>query len=173
MLLLGLLACRHTPPHEPLDAVVVVELDSRERLLRTGEECRWEAEQLLVDGAAVWVEEPPDGEEWCLAGNERARTLDVVSQDGPFLSTILGEMDDEGRWTRRCVTWDLRTRAPASVYAWDERRAPRRLAEFAALPGRDPSLIGWTLDADAFLMRNGHVAFCATRGAEIREVLVK
>jgi hypothetical protein len=172
-LLLLLVACRHTPPHEPIAGTVVIELDARAALLRNGEECQWEAEQLRIDGAPVWAVEPPEGEDWCLAGDERARTVDIVSQDGPFLSTILGEMDASGAWTRRCVTWDLRTRAPATLLDWDERRAPRRLAELATAKLRDPSLAGWTLSPEAFLVRDGHVAFCAMRGTEIREVVVK
>lgn len=174
MLLLLALGCIHTPPHPPLPTPHRVELVRREESLPDGRACLWEAENVAWDGVAVWVAEPPEGDGWCEAPREAARMVDVLGQDGPFLSVHLRTFECcPERWDERWLTWDLRTGAAATLEAYDERLAARRWERALRQVERDPSLRGWVLDRDAFLVGDGHVSFVAVHGDQARLVRVK
>lgn len=179
-MLLLLAACVHTPPHDPVPGRWELHTERRERITPDGTWCSWEAENLSYDGRPVWTQEPPDlveghhNEDWCGTGGESARMMDVVAQDGPFLSTRVRTLaccpPEE---TVACVTWDLRTAAPARLPDFDEKRAASRWERLQRALAADPTLAGWTFAPDAFLVDGGHVRFCGVRGAEVREVRVK
>lgn len=179
-MILFLLACVHTPPHDAPAGAWKKEFVRREEMRRSGDYCAWEAESLTYGGAPVWSAEPPLGENWCGTPAEQSRMFDVVGQDGPFLSTRTTESGCcPDRSVTACVTWNLETKLPATLVEYDERRAEKRWAkakELAAGPGYS----GLTLSENSFVVApGGHVAFCAvpTAGArtpeDIREILVK
>jgi hypothetical protein len=175
-----LLGCVHTPPHDPPPGRWTVDTVRREQMTLDGTWCSWEAENLVYEHDAVWAATPPDEDggprtdTWCVDGGESARMVDVVAQDGPFLSTRLHE---EGCCPRRdettCTTWDLRTRGRAHLEDYDGRHAEWRWAKLQHLLAKDPDLVGWSFDRDAFLVRGGHVTFCGVKGGLVREVRVR
>lgn len=170
-MILLLLACAHPVALAPVPSDVGVERE-RAQTMR-GEECLWEAEDLTTGGAAVWATPRPEiDEEWCREGHEEARTVDIVDKSGPFLSTVLGVMEGD-RWTQRCVTWDLRRRAPATLEDLNAREAPAWWSEVGAKIAADPSLAGWTVSRDAWVLAPGGVAFCATRDGQVRQIPVR
>lgn len=170
MLLLALWGCVHTPPHPPLAGTPAVELVRLEQMTANGEYCSWEAENLVFEGRPIWSAASPDGEAWCVApGGERARWIDILGQDGPYLSATLHE------WgccpetsSQRCVTWDLRTGEPATLEQYDPKWAARRWEKVQA---KVPE--GWQVFPDAFAVGDGHVRFCAFRGEDVTLVPVK
>src|SRR4051812_10621443 len=83
--------CVHTPPHPPILGQWAVTTARREQMTRDGVYCAWEAESLSFADRPIWTADPPEGENWCHAAGEAARTVDVLAQDGPFLSTRLVE----------------------------------------------------------------------------------
>lgn len=177
MTLLLLLSCVHKPPSPgpplPWQRSVV----RRAEVSPDGLSCTWEAEELVTAGGTLWAVSPPDAlegthnEDWCVGGGEASRTFDVTGQRGPYLSTRLHEERCcPARETRLCVTWDLRTRAPASLGEVDPRDGARRWAEFAARAQTDPALAGWRFSPDEFLLVGDHLRFCGRRDGELREV---
>jgi hypothetical protein len=180
LVLVALLGCIHTRPHDPIDGAWRVDTRARRQLTWGGVFCAWEAEDLSFSGQPLWSAPPPDrvdgehNEEWCEDGGESGRMVDVTGQDGPFLSTRLREVGCcPERTTVRCVTWDLRTRVPTTLEAYDEKHAEWRRKKLDRIVTGDPSLAGWVIEPQAFLVRDGHVAFCAVKGDEVREVAVR
>lgn len=170
--LLPLAGCVHTAalpplPEDPVRATVRADV-----INHAGEECLWEAEELLYDGRAVWTAEPPWGENWCVKGGEVGRMVDLGERNGPFLSTVLTTLEDD-RWTTACVTWDLPAGRPATLEDYDEKHADKRWEQAVAAQGKDPSLTGWAMARDSFRIVGSHVAFCAIRGRDVRDVLVR
>jgi len=157
-----------------------VHTERRERLTHDGTWCSWEAENLSYEGRPVWAVEPPDvvdgehNDDWCTVGGEAARTIDVVAQDGPFLSTRVRTWSCcPPAETLACVTWDLRTAAPARLTDFDEKRAEGRWTRLQRLVAANPTLADYVFAPDAFLVDAGHVRFCGVRGGEAREIRVK
>lgn len=179
-MILLLLACVHTPPHDALAGTWKKEFVRREEMRHDGDYCAWEAESLTFDGAAIWSAEPPVGENWCGTPAEQSRAFDVVAQDGPFLSARTTEWGCcPDRSVAACVTWNLATKQPATLLEYDEHRAEKRWAQAQALAAA-PAYAGFTVSEDSFVLSpGGHVAFCAVprTGAhtpeDIREILVK
>lgn len=169
-MILALLACVKPAPLPTWSGQAEVRVERRDELARNGAPCLWEAEQLLANGAPVWTTARPDDELWCTTGSEVARIVDIRRGVGPYLSTVLATMDEQGRWTQRCVTWDLRTRAPLPLDAYDP--AAGEAWWDAARARARTEAPGWHLDRDAWLLRPDGVAFCAQRDGEIREVTV-
>lgn len=171
------LACTRTPPHDPVVGTWAVTPVARRELTWDGVYCAWESEDLTFEGMILSSAPPPDLEDgvlnegWCEVGGESARLVDVVGQDGPFLSTRVQHVDCcPERAEARCVTWDVRTRAQASLEAYDPRRAAVRRRKLDKLLAEDRGFDGWVIAPDAFLLFDGHVRFCATRGGEVREI---
>jgi hypothetical protein len=149
-----------------------VVLDRREAITPTGEQCLWEAERLAIGGEVSWPAEAPEGEAWCTTGFEVARTVDILGRDGPFVSTVVADVDASGAWTRRCITWDVRSGAPTTIDAWSFKLAPTLWAS-AADALASPAWVGWTTDRESFVLRGGHVSFCVARDGEMAEIPVR
>ena len=142
--------------------------------------CGWDAEQIVTAEGVLWSVTPPDlvdgahSDQWCEAGGERSRTLDVVSQRGPYLSTILNDQRCcPEQASHLCVTWDLRTRAPAALLDVEPRRAADLWARLQARIFLEPRLTDWRFSPDEFLLDNGGVRFCGRRDGAIHEVEVQ
>jgi hypothetical protein len=165
------LACVRTPPHTPFDGTWEKRVSYHEEH-RGDEYCVVEQEALLVDQVALWAASAPEPEQnWCRESGEHARWFDVAGQDGVFLSARVSERSaPPDRYTERCVTWNLDTRAEATLRDYDPERAAARLAEVSVKMRALGE--GWTLDEDAFLVSKGHVTFCVTRGGEVALVPV-
>ena len=163
-----------TPAHAPPPAKWEVTYARVEQMTRDGAYCAWEAESLIYDGKPLWTAEPPEDESFCKAPFEAARTVDVIGQDGPFLSVRLTEWGccpEEERRTR-CLTYDLRTGEPATVESYDPRHAGWRRKKLArVLQRRDGG--GWTVEPGAFVVGDGHLRVCAARGDEDIEVRIR
>lgn len=150
-----LLGCMHTPPSPPWPESVAVRVESREgRVGEEGRTCFWEEESLWVGGRRILGEAPPDAEDWCRAPTDHWRTIDIVGQDGRYIS-LLTE-DSEGR--RTCGTLDLATGAEATLTEYDAKLAARRARRAERLLAKHPAAAGF--QADRFLLRAGHVRFC-------------
>ncbi len=150
-----LLGCMHTRPSPPWPESVAVRLESRERAVgEEGRTCRWEEESLWAGGRRLVGESPPDAEDWCREPSDHWRTIDVVAQDGPYLS-LLTE-DSDGR--RTCGTLDLSTGSEIALSTYDEKLAARRARRAARLLAKHPAPAGF--DENRFLLREGHVRFC-------------
>lgn len=170
----GVAGCLHTPPHEPLPGALTHEVERVDLLTRDGAPCLWESEQLRFAGADVWTHSPPVEEGWCADGVEQAWMVELLGRDGPFLSTLLVEADLQAPTrSARCVTWDLRTRQPTTLAAYDERHAERRVELLRLAATKDPSLAGLPLDPEAFVVGGGHVRFCTFKGEELLLVPVR
>jgi hypothetical protein len=161
-LLALLLACVATRPKAPVPGAPVVTPAWREALVDDAA-CAFESESLRFGALSLWEEEAPPAEGWCRAPFEHARTVDVLGQDGPYLSVRQTTRDCcPAVETSACVTYDVRSALPVTLRQYDPRLADQRLARATAqLPA------GFTLERDAFLVGDGHVRFCARRGAEI------
>jgi hypothetical protein len=171
---LPVVACLHTAPHDPFPGEVTRTVERRDVITHTGEQCIWEAEQLRFGGADLWTHEPPEGEGWCGGGWDKAWLSELRGRDGPYVSAVLSSMDSTaGPASTWCTTWDLRTRGPTTLAAYDARHAERRLELLDRARERDPSLAGWTIAPDAFLIADRHVRFCAARGTTLRLVPVR
>lgn len=172
--LLGVASCLHTPPQPPFPGEVTREVERVDVLTRDGAPCLWESEQLRIAGADVWTRPPPVEEGWCVDGAEQAWMVEILGRDGPFLSTLLVEADLlVPRREARCVTWDLRSRQPTTLAAYDERHAERRLELLDRAVAKDPSLAGLAFDPAAFVVGGGHVRFCTFRGEQLVLVPVR
>ena len=166
-LLALILACVATRPKAPVPGAPVVTPAWRESLVDDAA-CVYEAESLRFGERPLWEEEPPPAEGWCRAPFEHARTVDLLGQDGPYLSVRQATRDCcPDAETVACLTYDVRSALPITLRQYDPRLADQRLARATAqLPA------GFTLDRDAFLIGDGHVRFCARRGAEILLIAV-
>jgi hypothetical protein len=150
-----LFACIHTPPSPAWPEPVVVRTELRERMFDDdGRHCSWEEDSLWSGERRILGEEPPDAEDWCRSPMVHWRTIDIVGQDGPYLSLI--SEDSDGR--RSCGTLNLTSGDPATLSGYDEKNAQRRARRAARLLRRHPAPGGF--DPDRFLLRNGHVRFC-------------
>lgn len=151
----ALLGCVHTPPHEALPEPARVENLARVAFADLdGRTCRWEEEQLFVGPRRVIGGEFPDATDWCRAPFDHWATLDVLGEDGRYVS-VLAE-SDAGR--ESCRTWDVELGRPVTLAEYDARNAEKRLARAARVHTR--RRLPGTLEADAFVVRDGHVAFC-------------
>lgn len=173
-LAVGVVGCLHTPPHEPFPGEITRDVERVDVSTRDGAPCLWESEQLRVAGADLWTHAPPVEEGWCPDGAEQAWMVEILGRDGPFLSTLLVEADLQSpRREARCVTWDLRTRQPSTLAAYDERHAERRVELLHLAVAKDPTLAGLPLDPDAFVVGGGHVRFCTFRGPDLVQIPVR
>ncbi len=164
----------HTDPHPPPAARWEVTYVRKEDMTPEGVWCAWEAESLYYDGKALWSAAPPDGESWCRAPFEAARMVDVLGEDGPYLSVRLTEWAccPEREIVTRCVTYDLRTGAPATLEAYDPRSYTWRARRLKRVLDRKHGG-GWSVEPGAFVVGGGHVRVCATRGDEAIEVALR
>ncbi len=165
----------HTPPHAAPAAPHTIVYERREEMLPDGVYCAWEAESLWADGKPIWSVAAPEGEHWCQQPFEFARVVDVLGQDGPFLSVRLTEWGccAEHEQVVPCRTYDLRTGAPATLEAYDPRHAAGRLRRLRRLLARRDDGGGWEVDPSAFRVGGGHVRVCAARGDERIEVALR
>lgn len=173
---LVLTACVHTAPLPPLPEAAARRTVRVDTVTVRGDECLWEAEQLTYGGEPVWTAEPPSGENWCSGGTEVGRMVDLGQQNGPFLSTTLTTLDvtpNSTRWTTRCVTWNLGSRTPTKLEGYDEKHADRRWAQALVIQAGDPTLAGWAMERDSFLIDGRHLTFCAIRQREVRQIHVR
>ena len=178
--------CLKTPPHAPVEGAARVEVERAEFTDPQGRSCMWEAEQLWFSQQPLWVEEPPEELNGCRPPSDRVRLVEVVGQDGPYLSVVLRESDccgadgaggaaggaagDTGRLL--CRTYDVRTGEVATLREYDRARADRRLARLDRLWRRQGSPAGFVLEEDAFLVDGGRVRFCAIREDEVQFIPV-
>lgn len=163
-----------TPPHPAPPAKWEVTYARVEQMTRKGVWCAWEAESLVYDGNAIWTAPPPEDESFCKAPFEAARMVDVLGQDGPYLSVRLTEWGccPEREAVTRCVTYDLRTGEPTTLAAYDEKNWPWREKKLARVLEKKHGG-GWTVEPSAFVVGGGHVRVCATRGDEDIEVPIR
>ena len=180
MILLSFLSCLHRPPSVNPAVPWRREAVHREEVIGDDAWCGWDAEQIVTAEGVLWSVTPPDlvdgahSDQWCEAGGERSRTLDVVSQRGPYLSTILNDQRCcPEQASHLCVTWDLRTRAPAALLDVEPRRAADLWARLQARIFLEPRLTDWRFSPDEFLLDNGGVRFCGRRDGAIHEVEVQ
>ena len=165
-------ACLRTPPSVAVDGSARVEVEEAFYTDPQGRACLWEAEQLWFNAQALWVEERPDAPNGCRPPSERLRQVEIVGQDGPYLSVILRTSDccsGEGGPAIEsiCRTYDVRTGEPVSLRAYDRSRADRRLARLDRLWRRQGAPAGFTIAEDSFLVGGGGVNFCAIKGEEV------
>jgi hypothetical protein len=125
-------------------------------LTEGGETCLWESEDVYVDGRPIWVGEAPVGEGWCETPGEAARMVEIVGHEGPFLSMTRTVWTPD-RATAECLTVDVRTGARAVLEDVDGERAAARWDAARAKGGAG-------VRRDAFVVRDGHVAFCVGAG---------
>lgn len=169
-----LLACMHTPPHPKVDGAPTVQLLRREYTDPDGKYCSWEAESLYFGGNPLWTEEPPDAPNGCVPPGEQSRIVDVIGQDGPYVSVILREWGCCPETAQvRCVTFDGTTGQPATLVQYDKKHAERRLLRAQKVWEKMGAPEGYTLSPDSFLVNHGHISFCAIRGEEVRRLEVR
>jgi hypothetical protein len=150
-----LAACVRTPPHPPLGEAVTVRTERRERALdEEGRGCAWEEESLWVGERRLIGADPPDALDWCAKPTDHWRTLDVLGQDGAFVS--LEQDGSDG--VRTCGTIDTATGAWATLDAYDPKHAKGRVRRALRLLAGEPSEPGF--DPDRFVVGGGHVRFC-------------
>lgn len=144
-------------------------VDRREQMREDGVYCSWEAEQLTYAGRPLWVEEPPMGEDWCRTPGESSRTVDVLGQDGPFLSLVRRAWSCcPDRTEASCGTVDVRDGHAITLEEYDERHAAKRWEK--AIDKAPPGVV---LDRDDFLVGDGHVGFCVAQADGLVEVRVR
>lgn len=161
----------HTAPLPAPGARWEVAYVRKEAMTPDGVWCAWEAESLLYDGKPLWAAEAPEGEQWCRTPFEAARMVDVLGENGPYLSVRLTE------WTccpeRESVvparTYDLRTGEPATLEAYDPRHFTWRSKRLRRMLDKKDGG-GWTVDPTAFVVDGRHVRVWATRGDETIEI---
>jgi hypothetical protein len=141
------------PPPPPPVGAVEVRTVRVEGTTPEGRLCLWESEDLYVDGRPLWVGDPPGGEAWCEVPSESARMVEPMGHEGPFLSMTRTEWTTEGA-TTECLTVDVRTGARATLEDIDPERAAERWDRARGRGAR----------RDAFVLRDGHVAFCLVSG---------
>lgn len=166
MILLVSLGCVHTPPHEPIAEPVTVRLAERHEVAdEEGRDCAWE-EEGLWRGETLLIGNPaPDATDWCGPPSDHWATLDLLGQDGRYVS-LLQESDTT---PPTCRTWDVVENRPVTLAEYDEKNAPKRIRKASRLLARHP--IDAPFDPDAFLVRAGHVRFCLFDARGVRHEL--
>lgn len=161
----------HTAPLPPPGAKWEVAFLRMEDMTPEGVWCAWEAESLLYDGKPLWSAEPPEGEQWCQTPFEAARTVDVLGENGPYLSVRLTEWAccPERESVVPAVTYDLRTGQPTTLEAYDLRHFDWRSKRLRQILDKKHGG-GWAVDPAAFAVDGRHVRVWATRGAEVIEI---
>ena len=155
MILVVISGCMHTPPHPALPEPVHVDLAARhETADLAGRDCSWEEEGLWVGGQRIVGHDAPDAADWCVAPSDHWATVDLLGQDGPFVSVFLEADGDVGR----CETWNVNENRPASLVDYDPKHAEARVRRGARLLARRK--IPGILHPDSFYVRGGHVVFC-------------
>ncbi len=154
MLLLAA-ACMHTPPRPRLPEPVVVRNELRTAEFDAeGRTCTWEAEGLWVGTRRVLGQDAPTEMDWCRAPSESWSTLDVLGQDGEFVSIAAASSSGPPG----CGTWNVVTGLPATLVEYDEKLAERRVLRATRKLARRP--LSGTFNADAFIVGNRHLRFC-------------
>lgn len=161
----------HTAPLPPPDAAWEVAFLRREEMTPSGVWCAWEAESLMYDGKPIWSAPPPEGDQWCSSPFEAARMLDVLGENGPYLSVRLTEWGccPEHESIDRAVTYDLRTGQATTLEAYDPRSFRWRSKRLQRILDKKRGG-GWTVDPSAFVVDGRHVRIWATRGQEAIEI---
>ncbi|GDX78220.1 hypothetical protein LBMAG42_00310 [Deltaproteobacteria bacterium] len=161
-----LAGCVHTPPHPPLADAPAVRLAAAYAVVdEEGRGCAWEEEALWVGERRIFGNEAPDAPNWCQTPADHWSTVDLLGQDGRFVSVLME--NDAGE--RACVTWDVEAARPATLLDYDEKLAEKRLK--IAGRRREKARIGGRLVADNFYVRGGHVVFCLFDEAAVRRDL--
>ena len=172
--MIWLLACMHTPPHPPVDLKPAVTLERREFTDADGQYCAYEAESLFFGTQSLWSQEPPDAPNGCRPPGEQSRIVDVVGQDGQYVSAILREWGCCPQVVQlRCVTFDGLTGQPVTLDTYDPKHAEKRQIRADKLWERMGAPAGYVLDRDSFLVGKGHVTFCAINGEQLKEIKVR
>jgi hypothetical protein len=158
-----IIACIHTPRHEPpAEGALTRGSVRRESWAPDGTLCVWEDERLEFAGRMLVSHEEPQGDAWCAVSEEAAWAVDELGQDGPYVSLVLRDLVAR---TARCVTLDVRTGQPITLAEYDERHAERRWERAQrAAKGLDPG---------AFLVGDRHIRFCRIERDEVILVPVK
>lgn len=158
--------CVHTPPHPPLAEAPSVRLAAAYAVVdEEGRGCAWEEEALWVGERRIFGDEAPDAENWCVVPLDHWSTVDLLGQDGRFVSVLM--QNDVGE--RACVTWDVEAGRPATLVEYDGKLATGRLK--VAGERRAKAQLGGVLAADNFYVRGGHVVFCLFDEAAVRRDL--
>lgn len=167
------LGCLHTPPHAEVAGRVHVDYQRQEFMDPSGQWCAYDAESLWFEQQALWSEEPPDAPNGCRPPGEESRIVDVVGQDGPFVSAILKEWGCcPEHQSLRCVTFDVRTGQPVSLDTYDEKNALKREEKLKKAWAKLGAPSGYALSPDSFLVGGGHIRFCAIKNNQFLEVKV-
>ncbi len=161
----------HTPPLPPPAGKVEVAFVRKEDMTPEGVWCTWEAESLFYDGTSIWAAAPPEEEHWCRTPFEASRTVDVLGQNGPFLSVRQSEWGccPDAEIVTRCVTYDVRTGQPVTLAQYDPRSAKWRGKRLEKLLAKKDGG-GWSAPPSAFVVDGAHVRICAERGDEAIEI---
>ena len=161
-----LVGCVHTPPHPPLAEAPAVRLAAVYAVVdEEGRGCSWEEETLWYGERRIFGNEPPDAPNWCLVPSDHWATVDLLGQDGRFVSVLME--NDAGQ--RECVTWDVDAGRPATLVEYDEKLAETRLK--IAAKRRAKARLQGALVPDNFYVRSGHVVFCLFDEAAVRRDL--
>ncbi|MBM4390609.1 MAG: hypothetical protein FJ090_05765 [Deltaproteobacteria bacterium] len=150
------LACIHTPVLDP----VAVPVATHVRRLESppdeqGRTCSWEEEWLLAGAERLVGADEPEA---CEVLADHWQTVDVLGQNGPFVSVLVesGGCCPVQR-AASCQTWDLVNRVAVSVHHYDPRAAVRRWRRAESIAAERGA---GALDPMQFYVRGRHVTFC-------------
>ena len=162
-----------TPPQAPPEGQWAVHTDRVEQMTPRGVYCAWEAESLLYAGTPIWGDTPPEDESFCKAPSESSRTVDILGQNGPYLSVRLWEWSccPDREQTVSCRTYDLRTGTPVTLEAYDPKSYAWRAKKITRVLARKGG--GFTVAPTSFRVDGKHVQLCVTRGAEKFEISIR
>jgi len=172
--ILLLLSCIHTPPHEPVAGSTALRLTERAFVDPDGDYCSWQSEDLWFESTALSVVEPPDAPNGCQPPGEYSHFVELSGQDGPYVSAVVSEWGCcPEQKSLRCVTWDVRTGQEISQDVYDDKNALRRQIRAQKVWERMGSPEGYTLDPKSFLVGGSHLTFCAIRGEDLLRIKVR
>jgi hypothetical protein len=172
--ILLLLSCIHTPPHEPVPGSPQLRLSEQSFMDPDGRYCSWASEDLWFEVTALSVVEPPDAPNGCRPPGEYSHFVELSGQDGPYVSAVVSEWGCcPEQKSLRCVTWDVRTGQEVSQDVYDEKNALRRQIRAQKIWERMGSPEGYTLDPKSFLVGGSHLTFCAIRGEDLLRIEVR
>lgn len=147
--------CMHTPPHPAIVEPATVRLSEGHAVPDIeGRTCFWEEEGLWLRERRILGAEAPEGHDRCTDLTDHWRTLDLLGQDGRFVSLFVA--DDQGG--EDCGTWNVESGLRATLEEYDVKLADKRIKRAErlrvrrAIPGR--------FSPDSFFVRGGHVVFC-------------